>query len=190
MKKITLYLIFALIIVCGFAYIQYTQNIKHKADSKRWEQNTIEIQQQIQQINYTYRDFKKYMDNKTDSILNLARIKPKNVTQITNNYTIYKDTTINILKPIYSQKTGTYPFMDKKGCFEFSGFINMVDTTPEINIKNRKFNSDFTEIEHWEKDTLHFLRIKFTNPFQKKWLNYTIIDNCSGDKRIKKINIK
>jgi hypothetical protein len=190
MKNLTFYLIVIIIILSGLTYTYYSLNKKHKQDSIRWEKNYTETNKQVQQIDLTLNEFKKSIDNKTDSILKIANIKPKNVTQITNNYTTYKDTIINEIKPVYEQKTGTYPFVDKQGCFEFGGFINVIDTFPELFITDRKFNSDFTEIEYIKKDTMHFLWLDWVKWWQKADITYTIIDNCTGEKHVKKINVK
>lgn len=190
MKNLTFYLIIIIVILSGLTYTFYTLNKKHKSDAERWSKNYIEVQEQIQLIDYSLKDFKKLMDNKTDSILKNAKIKPKNVTQVTNYNTYYTDTTITEIKPEYEPKTGTYPFIDKQGCFEFSGFIQMNDTLPELNVNNRDFHQDFTEIEHYEKDTIHFIGLNFVKWWQKKELTYTLIDNCTGEKHVKKINIR
>jgi hypothetical protein len=190
MKKLTFYLIVVIIVLSGLLYTYIKLNKMHKADSIRWENNYVETQKQVKQIDLTLHEFKESMDNKTDSILKKANIKAKSVTQITNYNTYYQDTTINEITPVYEQKTGTYPFMDKQGCFEFAGFINIIDTVPELSITNRVFHQDFTDIEHYEKDTIHFLGIKAVKWWQKKRITFTIVDNCTGEKRVKKLNIK
>ncbi len=190
MKNIVTYLIIALLLACGFGYIQYSLNKKHKADAKRWEQNYSETSKQVQQLNMTFNEFEKTMDSKTDSILKIAHIKPKHVTQITNYNTYYTDTTISVIKPNYEPLTGTYPFTDKQGCFEFGGFIEMNDTIPELNVENRAFESDFYDIEHYRKDTMHFLWLDWVKWWQTPEITYTIIDKCTGNKRIKKFNVK
>lgn len=190
MKSLTFYLVVIIIILAGLAYTFYDLNKKHKADAARWENNFNEVQKQFSQIDVTLREFKKGIDNKTDSILKIANLKPQNVTQVTNYITNYTDTTIKVISPEFEQKTGTYPFVDKEGCFEFSGYMKIKDTIPELTVNNRKFNNDFTDIEHWERDTIHFLGLNIPNYWRKKWLTYTIIDNCTGEKRVKKINVK
>ena len=190
MKSLTFYLVVIIIILAGLAYTFYDLNRKHKADAARWESNFEQTTRQVQNLNMTIDEFKKSVDQKTDSILEIAKIKPKNVTQITNYNTYYSDTTINVLTPVYEPKTGTYPFIDKAGCFEFSGFIKVNDTIPELNVLNRKFDSNFYEIEHYEKDTIHFLGLNFVKWWQKKRGTITIVDECTGNKFVKKINVK
>jgi len=190
MKSITFYLVVIIVILSGVVYTYYSLNKQHKQDAYRWERNYNETSEKVQQIDLTLKEFKKSIDSKTDSILKLTGIKPKNLTQITNYNTYYTDTTISVILPFFEQKTGTYPFIDKMGCFEFSGFINMVDTIPELNVTDRKFFSNFTDIEYVRKDTIYFLGMKFVKWWQKPELTYTIVDNCTGEKRVKKINIK
>lgn len=188
--KLTGYLIAALIIVSGLAYTFYYLNKKHKAAAERWSNNFIEVQKDINQIEFTVREFQRNIDKRTDSILKLANVKPKHVTQVTNYNTIYKDTTITELVLDYNPITGTYPFTDKTACFEFSGFIEVNDTVPDLNVTERKFYSDFYDIEHYEKDTIHFLGLNLVKWWQKKRLTYTIIDKCTGEKIVKKFNVK
>ena len=190
MKNLTFYLIAAIIVLSGLTYTYYSLNKKHKQDAERWSNNYKESSKKVSQIDLTLREFKKGMDSKTDSILEIAKIKPKNVTQITNHNTYYTDTTITVIKPLFEPKSNTYPFIDKVGCFEFGGFMKMKDTIPELTVQNRAFKSDFTEIEHYEKDTIHFIGLKAVKWWQKKRITFTIIDNCTGEKRIKKFNIK
>lgn len=190
MKNLTFYLVIVIIVLGGFTFTFYSLNKKHKQDAVRWEQNTQETKKQIQQQNLTLSEFKEYMDIKTDSILKVVNIKPKNVTQVTNYNTYYADTTITEIKPEYEPKTGTYSFIDKQGCFEFSGFIEVIDTLPKLSVKNRAFYQDFTEIEYYEKDTIHFIGLNFVKWWQKKQITYTLVDNCTGDQRVKKFNIK
>ncbi len=190
MKNLTFFLIVCIIILAGLSYTFYSLNEKHKNDAVRWEQNAQEIKLNIQQQNLTLKEFKKYMNSKTDSILKIAKIKPKNVTQITNYNTYYVDTTLNVIKPKYEPLNGVYPFIDNTGCFEYSGFIKMLDTVPELNIEERKFFSDFTDIEYMRKDTMHFFWLDWVKWWQKPEITYTIIDNCTGIKRVKKINVK
>jgi hypothetical protein len=190
MKNLTFYLIVIIVVLSGLVYTFYSLNKTNKNNSERWERNFNETSKDIQQINLSLSEFKKTLSNHNDSILELVNIKPKNVTQITNYNTFYTDTTISFILPEYEPKTGTYPFVDRSGCFEFSGFMELNDTIPELTIENRKFNSDFTEIEHYEKDTIHFIGLNFVKWWQNKRLTYTIVDNCSGEKRIKKFNVK
>jgi hypothetical protein len=60
---------------------------------------------------------------------------------------------------------------------------------PELNVTERKFFSNFTDIEYIRKDTIHFLWIDWVKWWQKSEITYTIVDNCTGEKRVKKINI-
>ena len=187
----TAYLIIALFLVCGFGYFQFSQNQKHKKQAERWERNFAEQGEKFQLLDMTLKEFKKHIDSKTDSILKIAKIKPKNVTQITNYNTYYTDTTISVIRPNFDVKTASYPFVDNTGCFEYVGNI-IVDSLarPELNILERKFFSDFTDIEYIKKDTMHFLWLDWVKWWQKPEITYTIIDNCTGEKRVKKINIR
>lgn len=190
MRKTTLILIAALVLVSGVAYTYYGLNKKHAADAERWAENYAETSKNVQQISLTLNDFKKVIDKKTDSILKVAGIKQKNVTQVTNYNTYYNDTTENEVKIIYEQIKGIYDFVDNTGCFEFSGYIDMFDTIPQLNVTGRKFYSDFTEIEYVRKDTINFLGLDLVKWWQKPDITYTIIDNCSGEKKIRKINVQ
>jgi len=189
MKKLTFYLIIIIVVLGGFGYLQYNQNQKHKKDAARWEQNFSETSKQVKQIDLTLKEFKKGIDIKTDSILKIAKIKPKNVTQITNYNTYYTDTNITVIKPDFDAKTKSYPFVDNTGCFEFRGFMELDSLGPELNVTERIFFSDFTEIEFIKKDTIHFLGLNLVKWWQSPDITYTIIDNCTGEKRVKKINI-
>lgn len=190
MKKITLYLILIIVILSIFGYTYYSLNKINKENAVRWQENYNEKNKQISQINLTFKEFKNSIDAKTDSILKIAKIKPKNVRQITNYNTYYTDTTISVIQPLYEPKNNNYPFIDKEGCFEFSGFIELKDTIPILSIESRKFLSDFTEIEYIRKDTIHFIGLNLVKWWQKPDITYTIIDNCTGEKRVKKINLK
>lgn len=190
MKNLTFYLIVIILVLCGISYTYYLLNKQHKQDAERWANNYIETSKKVSEIDFTLKEFKKGVDKKTDSILKKIGIKPKNVTQITNHNTYYTDTTISFILPEYEPKTGTYPFIDNEGCFEFSGFMKLNDTIPELTIENRKFNSDFTEVEFIRKDTIHFLGLNLVKWWQKPEITYTILDNCTGEKRVRKINVK
>lgn len=190
MKNLTFYLIVIIVILSGIGYTFYSLNEMNKKNAERWEQNAHEKDKSISQFNLTFKEFKRSIDSKTDSILEIAKIKPKNVKQITVYNNHYTDTTITIIEPLYEPQNNTYPFIDKVGCFEFSGFMEVKDTVPVLNVENRAFNSDFTEIEHYEKDTIHIFRLNLVKWWQSKRLTYTTIDNCTGEKRIKKFNIK
>jgi hypothetical protein len=190
MKNLTFYLIVIIIILAGIGYTYYSLNKKHKQDAERWHENYSESSKEIKQINLTLKEFKKTMDNNTDSILKIARIKPKNVRQITNYNTYYTDTTVNFVFPKYEPKTENYPFADKAGCFEFYGSIFMEDTLPKLSVDKRVFKSDFTDVEYIRKDTINFLGLNLVKWWQKPEITYTIIDNCTGEKRVKKINVK
>lgn len=189
MKKLTFYLIVVIVILFGLLYTYYSLSKKHKADAVRWHENYVEGSKKMSQINLTLKEFKKTNDKALDSILKISKIKPKNVRQITNYNTYYKDTTITIIEPFYEPKNDVYPFIDKVGCFEFSGFMELKDTIPILNVENRVFKSDFYDIEHIEKDTIHFLGLNFVKWWQKPVITYTIVDKCTGEKRVKKINV-
>lgn len=191
MRKLTFYLVLIILVLSGTTYTFYYLNKENKEAAKRMEQNFYETsQKQYQEFTLTVSELKKHIDSKNDSILNKLKIKPKNITQITNYNTYYKDTVISFVSLEYEPKTASYPFVDKQGCFEISGNILVDDTIPELSITNRIFNSDFTEIEYYEKDTIHFLGIDFVKWWQNKRLTYIIEDNCTGEKQIKKFNIK
>ena len=190
-SKLTFYLIISLAIACVFGYFQYDLNKKHKEMAKRWEENYSQQTKEFKQLEMTVKEFQRNIDFKTDSILKIAKIKPKNVTQVTNYITNYVDTTITVIKPNYDVKTASYPFIDNTGCFEYVGNI-VVDSLarPELNVTERKFFSDFTDIEYIRKDTIHLFGLNLVKWWQKPDITYTIVDNCTGEKRVKKINIK
>jgi len=190
MKNLTFYLVVIIVILSGVGYTYYSLNKKHKQDAERWHENYNETSKKVSQINLTLKEFKQSMDNNTDSILKIAKIKPKNVKQITNYNTYYTDTTITVIEPVFEPKNSTYPFIDSVGCFEFSGFMEVKDTVPILSVENRVFKSDFTEIEYYKKDTIHFLGLNLVKWWQSKEITYTVIDNCSGSIKVKKFNIK
>lgn len=193
MKKIIFYLSLVIVVLVILLFTYIDLNKKHKAESKRHANNYIEVQKTVKELNLTVSEFKKNINAKTDSILKETRIKPKNITKVTTYNNKYIDTTIVVKKPEYDDKTGLYPFVDKEGCFEFSGFMFIKDEEvlkPELIISERKFNQDLTEIEHFEKDTIYFLGLRAVKWWQKKRKVTTYIDNCTGKKYIEKINIK
>jgi len=193
MKNLTFYLIVIIIVLAGLSFTYYSLNKKNKETAKRMEENFYQTsKKQYQLFNLTLKEFKESMDSKMDSIVKKSGIKPKWLKQVTNNITYYTDTTISFILPEYEPNNNTYPIVDKQGCFEFSGFIKMKDTIPSLTIEDRKFNSDFTELEYMERDSIRFLGRNWANrwPWAKKYLNYKIIDNCTGEKKITKINIK
>lgn len=190
MKKLTFYLIVLIIVLAGLSYTFYHLNKKHKVAAVRWEQNFSQQDKNFRQLEMTVKEFQRNIDFKTDSILKIAQIKPKLVTQVTNYITNYTDTTISVIRPEYDMKTASFPFVDNTGCFEYVGFIEVDSIGPELNVTERKFFSDFTDIEYIRKDTIHFLGLNFVKWWQAPEVTFTIIDNCTGQKRVKKINIK
>ena len=126
--KYYVYIILALSLVYAAFMTSEMQSQKDRAD--RMTDNYSEMKKDNRLIRLEMNEFKKTMDEKTDSILKVANIKPKWVREVhtvTNNYHITKPVEVLPEQPVVENDTVKYPFNEKIDCMTIEGFMT-VDT--------------------------------------------------------------
>lgn len=137
-------------------------------------------------LELSFKEFKQSMTEKIDSILKASKIKPKNVTSVTERYFYYRDTSYASMRPepVQTPQGKIYPVDYKKDCFSFKGFM-IVDTLlrPSLIVTDRKFENNSVDIGYIYRPK-KFLGIKFG-----KWKGDLISTSDCGEEKTKHIEI-
>lgn len=127
--KYYVYIALGLAILYGVFMTSQFQSQKDRAD--RMTDNFIAMQDSTARlIRVTKKEMLKVLDERTDSIIKVANIKPKWIREIhnvTNNYHIKDTTIVKTNPPVEVNDTLRYPFDEKIDCMTIEGFMT-VDT--------------------------------------------------------------
>lgn len=153
--KIKTYLtIFALLIVASAfvtANILIKQNKELKKEIARVQNNNVQLMAENRRntnLELSFKEFKKSVSTKIDSLLKVSEIALKEVKQVTvtNNYYIDSSKTIIRPLPVVENKDTIYPFIDIKDCFTIAGNMRVVNNRPELTIQKRAYDNETTTI--------------------------------------------
>ena len=127
----TKYLYLAIALLLAFGGFMTSQMISQKDRADRMTDNFTEMRDSTNRlIRLTKKELMEVLDERTDSIMKVAKIKPKWVREvhtITNNYHITKPVEVLPQKPVVENDTLKYPFAEKIDCMTIEGFMT-VDT--------------------------------------------------------------
>lgn len=156
---------------------------EQKDQARRWEQNYEQTQEEIGVLVMRFGEFRKHMDQKTDSILEVAKIKPRWVREVTEIHHHYfnKDTTIVEMK--YDPLTGVYPFLDEKECFTFGGYIEMLQDKPQLSVTERKYDDDVNVVVYERRKRFLGLRIGRKETFME-------VQSKCGTNEVRRIEVE
>ena len=129
----------------------------------------------------TFSEFKDQMSERLDSILKVAKIKPKQVQEITNVTNNYFNSDTTIIRPVL--RDSIYPFIDVKDCFTIGGYLRVINDKPELAITERKFDNEIDIIGYWHRPH-KFLFIKYG----KRQYDINGVAKC-GDVKVSQIKI-
>lgn len=191
MSKIILILIAIIAILGSILFVTLKSNNNNKKDAVRWENNYNESLDSIQRVTITYSEFKDKFQEKYDSLLDLNKIKPKQVEKIItiNNVVRVTDTFYmqqyenNYINGIY-----TISFTKDTSCISLSGFIKTEDSNSKIGISNLSYNSESNYIAYWNRNRYKFLGLFYTKFLGKKIGTLHVASKC-GDVKVKEIDI-
>lgn len=166
----------------GFNYIQSL-----KKDSAIWQENYIQTTQQIRSLRLDLSDFKTVSGIHFDSIIKVAKIKPKHVTQYIENKNVYNysDTTIT---EIVKRNDSTYYFSDTTGCIKIKGLVSTKDSIPAVSITSKNYESNSYYIFHNERKSYKFLFWTW-NLFGKRESKLTVKSDC-GENTVTNLEIR
>jgi len=157
-KDIRLWLVCAVAILLGGQYCSRSKLDETKAELNLMKSNFIEIQKSSSYVTISVTELKSYLteiDLRTESLMREQRIRPKDVTGITNVYHQYfnSDTTsAKIVDTELYDSMYIHNFEDNNGCFKVKGeVITMQAEMPIINITERMYANEDTYIAHLVK---------------------------------------
>lgn len=180
-------LILLIIVVLGFICFSFYKLWRSERErAERWEENFKQQTQKIQELNLTWKEYKKVTDDRTDSILKELKVRPKWVREVNYiNHYYYDSTTVVINPDPVVQPSGTvYPFIDKNECFTIGGHMKVdpLDLTPELTINLREYTDETTQIFYKKRrKLLGFIPWTFEN--------YQEVSSTCGTNEVKRINI-
>jgi len=180
------YLVILILFFAGGRY--YNAYKKEKANRERLEYNQqqyLSQQDQYQKLTVTFDEFKKSMSAKIDSILAASKIKPKQVTSVTERIYYYRDTSYTNIKPnpVITDKGTIYPFVDVRDCFAISGFMSLQGNRPELTIIDRQYRNHSIDIAYLQREK-KFLFFRYG-----KWRAELYQTNVCGDQTTKEIEV-
>lgn len=162
MKNYIYLAIIGLIIGLGLYSYFVTSALKQaNMDKARWEDSFKSVQNGVKLLNLKIDEVKELQGLKMDSILEVAKIKPKNVTQYIESKEIYnyKDTTITL---VTRRDSSSYAFLDTIGCIKVKGIVKLSDSIPEVSITNKSYESNAYYVFHNERQPYKFLFWKWS----------------------------
>jgi len=141
-------LIVALVVAVSFGYLMYKTNIKLKIDNTRQSENYVQLNQANQVLSLKideYSDLHTKDSEKLDSLLQVIKLKPKQIKSATVINTIYKDTTIEkiVYLPVQKQTDSSYiiPITTDNGCWGLKGQILTKDPDSKFKVTERTANN-------------------------------------------------
>lgn len=145
-----------ILILALTAYFERQQRIRERQRADRLEENQRQYLQdslRYAKLTLSLQEFKTTMTRKVDSILNAARIKPKQVTSVVERHFYYhnKDTVLYQPNQVVTDTGSLYPFSDYRDCFHFAGFMQIEGNKPELTVTLREFNNSSIDIAYLER---------------------------------------
>jgi hypothetical protein len=156
------------VLIVGMAIavnVLLASNKKMKAKIDRQENTITQLQNDTASYRHFEADLKEFQQLITprlDSLMKMAKIKPKQVTNVTNinNTYINNDTTVITPPATITDKDTTYHFVDTKECFKVAGYMLVKENKPSLVITERSFINNIAVIAYWKR-THKFLGIQF-----------------------------
>lgn len=151
------YLIAGLILLV--AIVSFQSHKLNEAGNKidRLSDNFTELQQSNKQLRLTVGEFQEYSSGRMDSILKVAKVKPKWVKEYTTVNNHYYDT-VEVEVPVEKIDSFEYQFMESNDCFTVGGLINIEDSVPQVKINHREFTDTLSIIKYQEPKKFLFIR--------------------------------
>ena len=137
--------------------IERDKRIKEQAARERLQKNQEELLKEngtLRKITLTDEEFKKTITKKIDSLIKVAGIKPKYVTNVIERHYYHSDTSSHEIptQPDYQDGNKVYSFNDTSSCFTIGGYVRtFIAADPIVTINNRKFENPSVSIGYIER---------------------------------------
>ena len=165
--------IFLYLVIGGLIWFWISDRKSLRSDISRLSSNQIALTQQLsRELQLTRQDFQRIYP-KEDSIMQLIKIKPKQIEQVVINNYHYKDSTTNYIPYKDSISQDTMKFIAPLGCIQVEGYT----TKKGIVFTNK----DFHDILHtflYKRYDHKFLFIKWG-----KYIDAKVYSECKKEKK-------
>ena len=179
-------------------YLFYSELQSEKADNKRLATNLKQIQNQnASNLTLTRAEFDDFLQNNkviAEQIKSL-KIKENRIEKVTHVKTVYRDTTRykkeldSLLSAIASNKDLSEQIIDTTGCVKVKGEIAYKNGKLNIEIKEKSYSDEATQVMYWQRREWKFLGIK-TRFLGKKEYDAKTTSTCGGEIKITNIDIQ
>ena len=186
MGKLKLFKLIALVVLIGAVFTFFNLWLSERKKAERWEDNYKQTDQQYQELNMTWREFRDSMEERDDSIIKALNTRPKWVREINNIHHHHHDSTTVVIypDPVILPSGTIYPFIDTNECFTIGGHMEVdpLDFTPALTINQREYDNEIIQIFYKKRRRiLGFIPWRFEN--------YQEVSSTCGTNEVQRINI-